>query len=415
MTGLRELFEEAAGSAPPSRLLADEVYTAGRRRWRRRRLAVAALPAVAATAVLAASLLATPRPAGDEPPVAGGAGAPASAGERPGQRLQWVDTADARHLYLLSTCTTPGTCDKSLAHLSGSDDGGRSWTDRGTPTGLGPMAVLGPDVLITAAPPDQPGATGTSLMISTDGGRHWRRAQESPPVGAVPDGGTAICWPETAGASCTVQVVEPESYRVAPLSQQPALLVQPDGLRIDGRSGRLWIPGREPATGRPAVAVSADAGRTWASHVFRDAPSCPDAGCQPLSLAVDGGGKRVYAVAAGERAVAVYRLTGGTTGDGWQRLTDTDEIPPGTNGYGSFVAADGSHVLFQPDDRHTFGYRYWAARGGGAYRSVELAGLPATAGPVRRTRDGRFYAIDGPANVLYGSTDGWHWSPITDR
>lgn len=218
MTGLRELFEEAAESSPPSRLLADEVYTAGRRQWRRRRLAVAGISAVAAIAVLAASLLATARPSVDELPIADGSTPPTSASPLPGQRLQWVDAADAKHLYLLLTCTTPSTCDKSVAQLKGSDDGGRTWTDRGTLMRLGAMAVLGPDVLIRAAQPDQPGAATASLMISTDGGRHWSKAQEAPAVDAVPDGGTAICWPETAGPSCTMQAVDAASHRVAPLS-----------------------------------------------------------------------------------------------------------------------------------------------------------------------------------------------------
>src|SRR5258706_6673471 len=143
MTDIRELFEQAVTQAPPSRLSAAEIYHAGRRRWRRRRI-------TGATAIVSTGIAVM---------LVGGVGVIAQTGDVPGPRrsalgptersspmgpLRWAGMADADHLFLIrATCTpdasqaSPGPsaspapprprCDEFLA----SDDGGVTWQSRG--------------------------------------------------------------------------------------------------------------------------------------------------------------------------------------------------------------------------------------------------------------------------------------------
>lgn len=421
MTGLREFFEEAVDSpSPPSRLLADEVYAMGRRR-RRRRLATAtaaSATAVATVAAVAVNLLAPAEPV-EPPPVAGRSTPAGGVDPHAGQPTSWAGATDANHLYqAFSTCTGP-PC-KSRVQLTGSDDGGRTWSDRGAPMDVLQLAVLGAEALIAVVPPGQPSAA-VAVLTSTDGARTWAAAQPTAAVDGVPDGSSVICLPQAGESFCTLRAVNPGSHQIAPLAAQPPLKMYPTDLGIEESGGRLWVGGVDPATGRPAVAASADSGRTWSRHVFADAPPCPPQGCESPSLAV-GDGTTAYAVTVGDSTRVIYRGTAGAGpgGAGWQRLTGPEQIPsePGHGlGLGSFVAADGTHVVYQlvdaPNGRSDV-YRFWAARAGGAYQPVELTGLPDQAGPIRRTPDGWFYALSHNG-ALYGSTDGWHWSPLTRR
>ncbi|MEU5938993.1 hypothetical protein ABZ807_07340 [Micromonospora sp. NPDC047548] len=413
MTGLRELFEDAADSSPrPSRLMAEEVYDAGRRRHRRRRTAttVAGASALATVAVVAVNLLAPAPPPVDGPPIASRTTAAGDPDPASGRRIQWAGAADREHLYLSLSSCTGGPCQKQTVALVGSTDGGRTWSDRGMPITVSALAVLGPDALIAAVPSSRPGTDGT-LLASLDGGHTWAAAQSAGTAGAVPVGGTAICWSPRAGTPCTLHAVDPATRRVTPLAAQPPLTMRTDELRIEESTGRLRVAGTDPATGRPAVSTSTDAGRSWSTHVFADAPACPKEGCEAPLLAVTGTAT-TYAVATAGGVRAAYRAE--DPGGRWQRLTDAG-LPDGQATTGAFVTADGTHVLFQlVNGRGADAHRYWAARDGGAYQVVELDGLPTTAGPVRRTPDGWFYApnTDG---TLYGSTDGWRWSPVTHR
>lgn len=411
MTGLRELFEDAADSSPrPSRLTAEEVYDAGRRRHRRRLTAATAAgaSALAVVAVAAVHLLSPTPLTGDRPPVAGRATTTGEPGPMPAGRVAWAGAADRDHLYLaLSSCSS-GPCDKQAVVVVGSTDGGRTWRQRGEPIPAGPLAVVGPDVLIAATTAGRAG-TERNLLSSRDGGRTWTTAPSVAPIEAVPDGGAAICWSPQAAEPCVLRAVDPATGAVGLLAAQPKLAMQPDEPRIEESAGRLRVVGTDPATGRPAVSTSADAGRTWSTHVFTDAPACLKPQCVPLLLAVTGTAT-TYAVTAVGHDRAVYRSD--DTGTRWQRLAAA--APPGAPA-NTFVTADGTHVLSQlVNGRGMDVRRYWAFRGGDAYQEVELDGLPTSAGPVRRTPDGWFYAPD-PGGALYGSTDGWHWSPVTRR
>jgi hypothetical protein len=346
----------------------------------------------------------------------------------PGERIQWAGAADAQHLYLamstLSKCPA-APCAKTIWQLVGSDDGGRTWSDRGAPMNIANVAVLGTDRLMAAVLTGTPSPGMRKLHTSTDGGRSWHPTERAPAVAAVPTGSAAVCWPDRDAAptaetwGCALHALDPVSHRLARLTAQPPLALG-DNLLVEESGGRFWVPGIDRATGRPAVAVSANAGRTWSAQVFADAPACPAEGCLWPTLAMGAGGT-TYAVSTGERDRAVYRLSAGRSPNGgWQRISEADRVPyewPGTGGE-SFVAADGTHLLGQlvpPRGRDGAGYRFWAARGGGTYEPVELDGLPAAVYPIQRSADGWFYTHGGADDLLYGSSDGWHWSPVTRR
>jgi hypothetical protein len=425
MTGLRELFEDAAGSSsPPSRLLADDVYAAGRRRLHRRRsVAVAAAVAVLATLSVtgvAAGVVGPRRtPAGVVP--AGRPTPAATAVPHPGQPIQSAAAADASHLYLSFTAYPDQLNKKGIVQLVRSTDGGRTWSDRGGPVDIVQLRILAPDTLIgrvmgRTPPKARPG----SLAVSTDGASTWNALRLATPVAAVPPGSTAVCWSDRDDSPCQVYAVDPAAGGLALLANQPRLSTDPAGLWIEQAAGRLWVAGF--ADGRPAVAVSLDAGRTWSTHVFGDAPACGAEGCRPPAVAT-ADGRAGYVVVTSTKWRAVYRRT---AGGGWQRITGADAIPTGdgNNPQQSFVAADGRHVLFEPVVRpgaKVDVYRFWAAPGGPAspagdpYRPVELTGLPNRVHSVSRTPSGWFYALDQLGGDLYGSSDGWHWTVLTRR
>ncbi|MEO3816313.1 hypothetical protein [Plantactinospora sp. B24E8] len=427
MTGIREMFEDAAEQPPPTRLLADEVYGAGRRRWRRRRAVLAGGGAAVATS-LALVIAALVLPGGAGTPVAGdpspGTTAAGDRGVLPGDGIvQWVGAADVRHSYAaLSTCSPERQpCRKTVWQLVGSDDGGRNWTVRGAPVDVAALAVVGPDVLIAETlNPATPGAP--TLMSSRDGGRSWQAPQAGPEVSTAPPGHPVLCRPvpgtdsqssvAPALRSCGLYAFDPASNRLSPLANRPSLVLG-NLLVVPGASGRLWAPGLDQATGRPAVAISGDGGRTWSSHVFTDGPACGTDGCVAPKV-TPGPGTDGYAVISTFSEQAVHRYTAAT---GWRRATGVDALPLADSDLGSFVTADGSHVLYQGSGRDGSGggYRFWAARGGvSGYRPVELDGLPSLADPVGRTVDGLYYARD-PATGIHGSTDGWHWFPLSRR
>ncbi|AVT37059.1 sialidase family protein [Plantactinospora sp. BB1] len=427
MTDLRELFEDAAQAPPPTRLLADEVFAAGRRRLRRRRTAMAgAALAVTACAVAAASVVALPGSGAGPAPVddrVAGAAATGTPGVLPHPgRIQWMRAADSQHLYLaLSTCSG-GPC-KTVWQLVGSDDGGRTWTERGAPAQFAEALVLGPDLLLVDRPPAPPGGGRWTLEASRDGGRSWQPTGTGPTVPAVAPGSFAVCRPDpdaepdgtaTPGSEpCRVHAFDPVTNRVSPLAEQPAQILV-DRQVIAESNGRLWAPGFDRESARPAVATSTDGGRSWSSHTFAEMSACGAESCPLVQISVGPDGVD-YAVVTDAQRRAVYRHT---SAGGWQRRPGADQIPFEPADPGSFVTPDGSHVVYQATEGRGDSistYRFWAARRGGeGYQQVELPGLPRMFSPVLRARDGWLYAR-GDGDVSYGSADGWTWVPLNRR
>jgi len=139
MTDLRELLKQAAeGPAPASRLAADELYAAGRRRHRRRGILAGSAAAAAVLAVVAGLSAADHlvaqsqqgQPADRQDPVVRQDPRPGRSG--PGAVIQWAGTADYQHIYLAYLHCERSSCRKDSFDLVGSDDGGRTWSDRAT-------------------------------------------------------------------------------------------------------------------------------------------------------------------------------------------------------------------------------------------------------------------------------------------
>ncbi|GIG86121.1 beta propeller repeat protein [Plantactinospora endophytica] len=426
MTELRELFEDATSAPPPTRLLADEVYAAGRRRLRRRRTAMSGTAfAVTACAVATAALAAVPGTAPGPAPVDERVAATAAPTDRPGVlpypgRIQWMRAADSRHLYLaLSTC--PGGPCKTDWQLVGSDDGGRTWTERGTPGWYATALVLGPELLLVDRPTQPPGGGEWRLAASRDGGRSWQPTGTGPAVAALAAGSFAVCRPAPerppvipGGEPCRLHAFDPATNRVSPLAKQPPQTLI-DRQVVEESADRLWVSGYDRNTRRPVIATSTDRGRSWSSHNFAEMSECGADDCPLVQLSVGPGGVD-YAVITDARSRTVYRHS---ATEGWQRRPGAGEIPSGWSDPGSFVTPDGSHVMYEASAGSpgpgSGDYRFRAARRTGtSYQPVELHGLPAMFSPVLRARDGWLYAR-GDGDVSYGSADGWNWVPLNRR
>lgn len=428
MTELREMFEEMAGSArPPGRAVADEVYAAGRRRYRRSRAAIAGglvTLAVTVVATVSVSGLIPTNPAVNSAPPAGQETASATARPYPQERVQWTAAADSTHLFVgVQACPAP-QCAKTTFQIIGSDDGGRTWTDRGAPINTATIGlVLGPRTLIaTVLTGAGDASSSATLMMSTDGARTWSAVAAGPRIPDVPAGGRIVCGPITEPAHfCVPSVLDPASGRLSALANPPKLTVSSDwGQVIDTAvgGGAVWIAGTDPATGRPAVASSRDAGRTWSTHVFGGRDCGTDPCVAPELATLDG--STVYALLPADRSV--YR---GTVDGAWQQLDGAATALDGARPVSySFVTNDGTHVLCavhpggdtSPGVTDVDTCQFWALRPGDTtYQKIDLAGLPTTVRPIERTRDGWFYAVDYVHGALYGSADGLHWSAVAGK
>jgi hypothetical protein len=407
VTDLRDMFEDLAGSAaPPTRMAAEATFAEGRRRWRRRRAVTAA--AVTMVAALTAGGLGV---ATAGLPTASGPVAPAASdhGGLPRQGiLQWMGAADARHVYAAYTACPDGSCPKWIVRLFGSDDGGRTWTGRDDRVSLIGLEVLAADVLVSAGP--APAAPN----LSTDGGRTWRTATfVDTPRGA--GDGVLYCAQRKPEAACEVTVLDPAAGTYARLASPSAVTGIPSGVveTVGGAAwvGGTWVGGTDQ--GRPAVAVTTDAGRTWSTHAFKDPPGCVEPRCTTEVATVDG--RTVYVVVTDgvDRRRTVYR---GEAGGQWERLDGAEKVPYSDFGGTSFVLPDGTHVMPQvvSDRPRLDRIRFWAGRDG-TYRPIELEGLPDTVHPIRRAPDGWYYTHTYGEAGLYGSADGRHWSPIGQR
>lgn len=378
----------------------------------RRRRAGAAAAVFLATVLTATGLVVTTRDVPDERGPFDTAPAGTEAPESGWPRMSSV-AYTGTDIYAVRT-----QCRECQAELHVSSDEGGSWQRRTMPPAPenaqrpreAALTALAPGVLvwreITTVPWSTavtPGSAGPRVVpwITRDGGRSWQRAEISTqPVAVVPAGASPVDCATWDVATCKVGVVDPATGRFAPLADQPT------GITVEDRwdwqinvplGGRPWIPGLDPVTKKPAVATSADGGRTWHTHVFTDGV--------PAEYDKIGGvaGKYLPTIAAGPGATAyvlTYRADDARdvryTSDGGTTWRTGDTVHESESG--GYVTADGNHVLTTTS----------AGRGTGKYAPVTLPGYPDHPSAVQIAGQ---YLVTG-ADGIHLSTDGRTWRRI---
>ncbi|MET8149639.1 sialidase family protein [Actinoplanes sp. NPDC049668] len=383
----------------------------------RRRRAVTAAAAFLATVLTATGLVTTSRDLPDEPSLFD---TTPTATETPDGRVwpRMTSVADTgTEVYAVYT-----RCRDCDTKLYVSSDDGESWQQRTIPTAPpnaenpreATLTVLTPGVIAwrerTVLPWTEAETPATVLpWITRDGGRTWQRAEISnQPVTAVPAGASPVDCGVWDVSACAVGVIDPATAKFAPLAAQPTGITVAEQWNWQVNvplGGRLWIPGLDPVTKKPAVATSADGGRTWHTHVFTDGVTAesPGIGWIPamyLPRIAAGSGAAAYVLTYRADNVADVRYTtdGGTT---W-RTGDTVHDGETTG----FVTADGTHILTDSSaDRTTTS----AGRGTGKYAPVTLPGYPDDPSTAQITGRYLVTAEDG----IHLSTDGRTWRRIS--
>ncbi|MFE5794677.1 exo-alpha-sialidase [Streptomyces sp. NPDC056503] len=283
---------------------------------------------------------------GGERPADGGVfGLPPRIGdgaELPGWAAGVDLAADGSGFALLAECVSDpaepanGFCRQRVAVL---DRGAERWRPgasplpelRGTAGVSARLLVLGPGRALIE---DGGGEEPRRGWFTGDGGRSWRSVDQRP-AGRTPDipAGAALTTecvgdPGAPAERCALErlvVVSPRDGRRRELVAQPAVGARPRPAGTAEPDGSWWVSGVEPGTGRPVVAVSRDAGRSWSVSRL---PSPTDA--PPWYTRVVVGPDAVYAAEMGELRGgepvknplrALHRsLDGGRT---WQRMWTT--------------------------------------------------------------------------------------------
>ncbi|MET9971608.1 exo-alpha-sialidase [Streptomyces sp. NPDC006356] len=292
----------------------------------------------------------------------------------PGSSVGVDFASDGSGFALLAECGQT-RCRQRVAVL---DKGADAWRLRPSPladvTGdLGVSAglmVLGPGrALITEGkwpPPDR-------TWFTSDGGRHWRK-------GSARSSGTTLVVPETGvlvqdcermdeeGNNCgpsRLLAVLPATGEFRVLAAQPPLKAP---VSPAGETNRLlFASGRDPRSGRVALAVSEDRGRSW--RISRPTETSK----QGWGLRVTGTGTVLYAAEVGELPdeenvknglLALHRSTDG--GRIWERVwAHRKGVDPRSLLGVPIAAADGSLTIHSEDGvwRSTNGGRSFARHG----------------------------------------------------
>ncbi|MFD0367130.1 WD40/YVTN/BNR-like repeat-containing protein [Streptomyces sp. NPDC127114] len=348
-------------------------------------------------------------------------GAPAripSAPGLPGRAHDVGFAADGSGFVLLTQCVTDearpanGFCRQQVAVL---DRGARSWALRSTPLPEIPatggvsagLTVLGSGrALIEDGGGDEPERT----WFTRDGGRNWRavdrRTAGTAPL--IPDGGVlaaACASPAGAGpdecARERLVVLSPEDGRRRALARVPELGAHPRPAPVAEPDGSWWVSGVDPESGRAAVAVSRDAGRSWAVSPL---PS-PGGSTSGRHVTVAVGPDAVYAAELGELdggepvknpMRALHRsLDGGRT---WTRMWTTGPVREPRTLMGMPVPGPGGRVTV-PAELST----YESTDGGRSFRETGDG-----TSWVRRTGIGLLREAD--RCQFRSSRDGVRWS-----
>ncbi|MEU4164568.1 sialidase family protein [Actinoplanes sp. NPDC026670] len=346
----------------------------------------------------------------------------------------WMTASASTGSELYGLVTRCETCDSELYV---SPDDGDSWEARNMPPVPGDvvtprevtLVAPGPGLLVwsertfirgavqtqsTGGPtagPTTPPVSSLQTWISSDGGRNWgRAASATEPADAIPAGARPVDCDLVELPDCKVGVLDPDTGRFAPLANQPGITVEAGwtdqvAAPLDGR---VWVPGRDPATNKPAVAVSSDAGRTWHTHVFTGGLAFPadSSGLATVYMpkVAAGSGTTAYALTnRGDDTYDTYYTTdgGATWQAGGEPLEEVRTLP-------GYVTADGAHIV------PTFGGAS-ISRGTGRYGPVTLSGMPEAAIRTVRVSTGQAdqpYLMPSSGSEAYLSKDGLTWQQV---
>ncbi|MER5213263.1 exo-alpha-sialidase [Streptomyces sp. NPDC002838] len=405
-------------------------------RWVRGRVAVAV--AVGVLALLAGCSGDSDRSRGSDGKGDTGARVPTSVGamspripsatDLPGFVAGVGFASDGSGFALLAECGE-ARCRQRVAVL---DAGAGSWRlgrsplpdvtgDLGITAGL---VVLGPGrALITEGrwpPPDGTWFTG-------DGGRSWRRGSTKPsgttPV--VPKGGALVedcVRMDREGNGCErsrLAAVLPTTGEYRLLSVQPPLkVIRPAGeVAGDTEQGLLFASGRDPRSGRLALAVSEDRGRTWrptrltasgtygepygwSTHVVAAAPAEPELRLQPQTLYAAQPGQLPDEDDVKNGLLALHRST--DAGHTWERVWQhRTGVEPRSLLGAPVAAADGSLTVHGEAG-------VWRSTDGGRSFARVSAGR-GMSGSVTTTPLGYLWGDSLGAGSWRISADGVHW------
>ncbi|GAB2990763.1 hypothetical protein GCM10023080_065650 [Streptomyces pseudoechinosporeus] len=252
-------------------------------------------------------------------------------------------------------------------------------------------------------PPDR-------TWFTSDGGRHWRQgsARPSGTTPALPEGVTLFedCTRmDQEGNNCEharVLTVLPTTGEFRALATQPPL--KPPVIPAGQIKDLVFASGRDPRSGRVALAVSEDGGRSW--RLSRPTGT----GESVWALRVTGTGKVLYAAEPGELPdeenvknglLALHRSTDG--GGTWERVWEHRKgVDPRSLLGPPIAAADGSLTIHGEDGvwRSTDGGRSFARHGNSGGMS----------GWVTTTALGYLWGDSFGAGSWRLSTDGVHWT-----
>ncbi|MFD3498858.1 exo-alpha-sialidase [Streptomyces sp. NPDC058678] len=283
------------------------------------------------------------------------------------------------------------------------------------------LVVLGPGRALltdgTWPPPDGTWFTG-------DAGRNWRRGSSEPSgsTAVVPEGGALVedCLrtdPEGNGCERSRLVaVLPDTGEYKALAGQPPLegAVRPAGaVAPEAESGLvgasaeelLFASGSDPGSGRPALAVSEDRGRSWRLSRL---PGTAEHGSGVHVVGV-ARSTLLYAVRPGlppdeddvkNGLLALYRSTDGA--HTWERVWKHRKgVEPRSSLGTPVAAADGSLTVHGEAGA-------WRSVDGG--RSFTGSGSRGLAGSVTRTPLGYLWSDSFGAGSFRISADGVHWA-----
>ncbi|MFF9915015.1 WD40/YVTN/BNR-like repeat-containing protein [Streptomyces sp. NPDC013457] len=338
--------------------------------------------------------------------------------ELPGWSHSLGFASDGSGFALLADCVGDqrapenGFCRQHVAVL---DRGARSWAlrrsplpeTRGTDGVSSQLRVLGPGRALVEEGGAEPAARRS--WFTRDGGLTWREVDGRPigtapviPAGAVL---TTDCAAPVGGSvdDCTRErlvVISPEDGRRRALAQGPLLGARPRPAEVAEPDGSWWVSGNDPLSGRAAVAVSRDQGRSWSVSRLPSPTAEPG-----WFTAVAVGPDVVYAAEMGELKGgdpvknpmrALHRSRDG--GRTWERMWTTGPMAEPRTLLGIPVPGPGGRVLIGAEDRE-----YMSVDGGRSFRP---------------SGEGTAYTRRTPAGLLRSSTsclydisvDGGRWA-----